>query len=54
VELEDVAPGGTSTPLTEGALLGSLRQVDQARSWTAPGGGYLLPYHPYTHTSAQP
>lgn len=54
VEVEDVAPDGTSTPLTEGALLGSLRAVDPARSWPAPGGGYLLPYHPYTEQSAEP
>ncbi|HWE54921.1 MAG TPA: CocE/NonD family hydrolase [Acidimicrobiales bacterium] len=54
VEVEDVAPDGTTTPLTEGALLGSLRAVDQGSSWTAPGGSYLLPYHPYTETSAQP
>jgi predicted acyl esterase len=54
VEVEDVAPDGTSRPLTEGALLGSLRAVDQGRSWTAPGGSYLLPYHPYTQESATP
>jgi uncharacterized protein len=29
-ELEDVPPSGSSYPLTEGALLGSLRAVDQA------------------------
>ena len=28
-ELEDVTPSGASYPLTEGALLGSLRAVDQ-------------------------
>jgi len=53
-EIEDVAPNGTSTPLTEGALLGSFRKVDAGRSWKAPGGGYLLPYHPYTKSSATP
>lgn len=54
VEVEDVAPDGTSRPLTEGALLGSLRAVDRAQSWAAPADGYLLPYHPYTQASAQP
>jgi putative CocE/NonD family hydrolase len=54
VEVEDVAPDGTAVPLTEGALLGSLRAVDTARSWTTPDGGYLLPYHPYTEASATP
>jgi hypothetical protein len=52
-ELEDVTPSGVSYPLTEGALLGSLRAVDQSRSWTADGMT-VLPYHPYTQASAQP
>jgi hypothetical protein len=52
-ELEDVTPSGASYPLTEGALLGSLRAVNQGRSWTA-GGMTVLPYHPYTHASAKP
>lgn len=52
-ELEDVTPSGASYPLTEGALLGTLRAVDRSRSWTA-GGLTLLPYHPYTQESAQP
>ena len=50
-ELEDVTPSGTSYPLTEGALLGSLRAVDRQPLWTA-GGVTLLPYHPYTKASA--
>ncbi len=49
--LEDVAPNGTATPITTGALLGSLRAVDSSRSWTAPDGKFLLPYHPYTVAS---
>jgi uncharacterized protein len=52
-ELEDVTPSGASYPLTEGALLGSLRAVDQKRSWNADGVT-VLPYHPYTQTSARP
>jgi len=52
-ELEEVTPNGTSYPLTEGALLGSLRAVDERRSWTADGTT-VLPYHPYTKASAQP
>jgi putative CocE/NonD family hydrolase len=51
-ELEDVTPSGASYPLTEGALLGSLRAVDAGRSWSA-GGLTLLPYHPYTRASAR-
>ena len=54
VELEDVSPNGTATPLTEGALLGSLRAVDALSSWRASDGGYLIPYHPYSEASAEP
>lgn len=53
-EIEDVSPDGTARPLTEGALLGSLRDVDAARSWTGGDGNYLMPYHPYTRASAKP
>ena len=53
VEIEDVAPDGSATPLTEGALLGSLRAVDRDRSWTTRDGGYLIPYHPYTLGSSR-
>ena len=52
-ELEDVTPSGASYPLTEGALLGSMRAVDARRSWSM-GPLTLLPYHPYTQESVQP
>jgi hypothetical protein len=52
-EVEDVTPDGTSYPLTEGALLGSLRALNQGRSWSSHGIT-ILPYHPYTQASAQP
>lgn len=52
-ELEDVTPSGASYPVSEGALLGSLRAVDQRRSWSARGMT-LMPYHPYTKASARP
>jgi predicted acyl esterase len=51
VAVEDVAPDGSSYPLTGGALLGSHRAVDSRRSWRGPGGGTILPYHPYTRTA---
>src|SRR4051794_23657643 len=49
--LEDVAPDGTSHPLTQGALLGSFRALDQSRTWRARDGRPLQPYHPYTRES---
>jgi hypothetical protein len=52
--VEDVAPNGASTPLTAGALLGSFRSVAAGKSWYAPDGMPLLPYHPYTQASATP
>jgi uncharacterized protein len=52
-EVEEVTPDGTSFPLTEGALLGSLRATDTSQSWTS-NGVTVLPYHPYTQESAQP
>jgi putative CocE/NonD family hydrolase len=53
-EIELVRPDGTSYPLTEGALLGSLRAVNRSRSWRTARGAYLMPYHPYTRGSAKP
>jgi putative CocE/NonD family hydrolase len=52
-ELELVTRGGRSYPVTEGALLGSLRAVQSARSWRSHGT-VVLPYHPYTKASARP
>jgi putative CocE/NonD family hydrolase len=52
--VDDVAPDGSSQPLTSGALLGSLRALDPKRTWMAPGGRSIMPYHPYTHASAAP
>jgi uncharacterized protein len=54
VTLSDVAPGGKATPLTTGALLGSHRALDAARTWLLPDGRPLLPYHPYTRAATQP
>jgi putative CocE/NonD family hydrolase len=49
--VEDVAPDGSSYPLTSGALLASHRALDRRLSWTGPGGGTILPYHPYTRAA---
>jgi uncharacterized protein len=52
--LFDVAPDGSATELTGGALLGSLRAVDRSRSWPARPDGWLLPHHPLTRESQRP
>jgi putative CocE/NonD family hydrolase len=54
VTVDDVGPDGVSTPLTQGALLGSLRAVDPGSSWADADGGLLLPHHPLTRQSASP
>lgn len=53
-DLEDVDPSGVARPLTQGALLGSFRALDPVRTWTAPDGKPILPYHPSTRAAAQP
>jgi uncharacterized protein len=52
LELQDVAPNGTVTPITHGSILGSRSQTegyDAARTWTAPNG---LPVQPYVSLDA--
>ena len=51
--LDDVFPDGTSRPLTQGALLGSLRALDPSRTWM-PDGTVLRPHHISTRAAAQP
>ncbi|MFF4594695.1 CocE/NonD family hydrolase [Amycolatopsis sp. NPDC001319] len=51
VTVTDVGPDGSSKPLTEGALIGSQRETDSARSWYSSDGKLLMPYHPYTRQS---
>lgn len=53
-EVDDVAPDGTSTPLTEGALLGSLRALDPSTTWTASNGQIFQAGHTYTQASERP
>ena len=52
--LDDVFPDGTSRPLTQGALLGSLRALDPSRTWSLPDGTVLRPHHISTRAAAQP
>jgi putative CocE/NonD family hydrolase len=50
-KVSDVAPNGSSTDLTQGALAGSHRALDEARTWRDPDGDVTLPYHPDTRAS---
>jgi putative CocE/NonD family hydrolase len=49
-EVEMVTRSGASYPLSQGALLGSLRKVAKNRSWRSHGV-QVLPYHRYTAKS---
>ncbi len=53
-DLEDVGPDGTARPLSQGALLGSFRTLDPVRTWTAPDGKPIRPYHLSTRAAAKP
>jgi hypothetical protein len=54
VQLSDVAPNGNATALTSGLLEGNQRALDAARSWYAPDGNPVLPYHVYTKATQTP
>lgn len=54
-DLYDVAPGGSATRITTGALVGSLRAENPALSWYDEQGLLIQPYHPFLADSyAQP
>lgn len=52
--LDDVAPEGVSRPLTQGALLGSHRELDRMRTWYLPDGTVLRPQHLSTRAAVRP
>jgi uncharacterized protein len=52
--LDDLAPDGTSRPLTEGALLGSHRTLDPDRTWYLSDGTVLRPHHFSTRSAVKP
>lgn len=52
--LTDVAPDGTSRPLTAGWLMPSRRAVDRSHSLIAPSGDLAIPWHPFTQASLLP
>src|SRR5207247_10236336 len=54
VTVEDIAPNGSSRPLTTGGFLGSFRKLDRSRTWWSGDGKPLLPYHAYTRASQEP
>lgn len=47
-----VSPDGSARTVSTGALLGSLRALDRAHSWSE-NGQLILPWHPYTAASAR-
>ncbi|GAA1005987.1 CocE/NonD family hydrolase [Nocardiopsis tropica] len=53
VTVNDVAPDGTSTVLTGGALMASNRAIDEARSEYDADGELLAPFHPLTWSAKQ-
>ena len=54
VTVEDVAPDGTSMGLTGGAILGSMRALDDSRSWTDAQGRLVRPHQLLTAAARQP
>jgi uncharacterized protein len=52
--LDGVAPDGASRPLTQGALLGSHRELDPERTWYLSDGTVLRPHHFSTRSAAKP
>ena len=54
VQVSDVAPDGTATPLTSGLLEGNQRAIDPNQTWYGANNDPLLPFHDYTTASASP
>lgn len=52
--ISDIAPDGTIIPLTQGALLGTLRALDPVTTWRAKDGQILQAGHTYSRASVQP
>lgn len=52
--LDDVAPEGVNRPLSQGALLGSHRELDSERTWYLPDGTVLRPHHISTRNAVRP
>ena len=52
-QVDDVAPDGKSTYLSQGALLGSLRELDPDTTWRS-GGDIIQAGHTYSRDSIEP
>ncbi len=52
--LYDVAPGGTTTQIATGSLLGSMRAIDPQQSWLDRDGVMIQPLHPFSVDSYLP
>jgi hypothetical protein len=53
VAVTDVAPDGTSTQMSSGALNASHRAIDRSRSWFNREGDIILPWHPFTRKAQE-
>lgn len=51
VTVQDIAPDGTATALTDGQLAGNYRALDADRTWRAPDGSVQSAFHPGTRES---
>lgn len=54
VTVSDVGPDNQARELTSGLLEGNQRSLDSGRTWRAPDGNPILPYHPYTQAARSP
>lgn len=54
VKVSDVAPDGTSVDVSQGALQGSHRALDDERTWRDGDGTIVVPYHPHTKQAKEP
>ncbi|WP_405133121.1 CocE/NonD family hydrolase [Nocardia sp. NBC_01388] len=54
VTVQDIAPDGRATALTDGELTGDFRALDEARTWRAPDGSVQGAFHPGTRESVLP
>ncbi len=54
VTVQDIAPDGSATALTDGQLAGNFRALDPSRSWRTPDGSLIGPFHPDTRESLLP